>query len=155
MVKNPPANAGDKGSSPSPGRSHMPRSNKARALQLLSPCFHRGYVLEDQKNGRTSLQPCWDQVFLARLTGSPLPHTKGDAQISLKPPTGLETHCLSSAIGTWIDVQDITQPVKWAGGQGEKKAVSQQVTHTLLHGQEGLCNDTAVLGPRCSPPGTT
>ena len=27
VVKNPPANAGDTGSSPSPGRSHMPRSN--------------------------------------------------------------------------------------------------------------------------------
>ena len=27
MVKNPPANAGDMGSSPDPGRSHMPRSN--------------------------------------------------------------------------------------------------------------------------------
>ena len=26
-VKNPPANAGDAGSSPGPGRSHMPRSN--------------------------------------------------------------------------------------------------------------------------------
>ena len=26
-VKNPPANAGDMGSSPGPGRSHMPRSN--------------------------------------------------------------------------------------------------------------------------------
>ena len=27
MVKSPPANAGDTGSSPGPGRSHMPRSN--------------------------------------------------------------------------------------------------------------------------------
>ena len=27
VVRNPPANAGDKGSSPGPGRSHMPRSN--------------------------------------------------------------------------------------------------------------------------------
>ena len=27
VVKNPPANAGDMGSSPSPGRSHMPQSN--------------------------------------------------------------------------------------------------------------------------------
>ena len=27
VVKNPPANAGDKGSSPRPGRSHMSRSN--------------------------------------------------------------------------------------------------------------------------------
>ena len=36
MVKNPPANAGDTGSSPGPGRSHMPGSNQARAPQLLS-----------------------------------------------------------------------------------------------------------------------
>ena len=27
VVKNPPANAGDPGSSSGPGRSHMPRSN--------------------------------------------------------------------------------------------------------------------------------
>ena len=27
VLKNPPANAGDTGSSPDPGRSHMPRSN--------------------------------------------------------------------------------------------------------------------------------
>ena len=27
VVKNAPANAGDSGSSPGPGRSHMPRSN--------------------------------------------------------------------------------------------------------------------------------
>ena len=36
VVKNPPANAGDTGSSPGPGRSHIPQSNKARAPQLLS-----------------------------------------------------------------------------------------------------------------------
>ena len=36
VVKNPPANAGDRGSIPGPGRSHMPQSNKARAPQLLS-----------------------------------------------------------------------------------------------------------------------
>ena len=36
VVKNPPANAGDTGSSPGTGRSHMPRSNQARAPQLLS-----------------------------------------------------------------------------------------------------------------------
>ena len=36
VVKNPPANAGDMGSSPGPGRSHMPQSNKACAPQLLS-----------------------------------------------------------------------------------------------------------------------
>ena len=36
VVKNPPANAGDTGLSPDPGRSHMPQSNQARAPQLLS-----------------------------------------------------------------------------------------------------------------------
>ena len=37
VVKNPPANAGDTGSSPGLGRSHMPRSNYAHAPQLLKP----------------------------------------------------------------------------------------------------------------------
>ena len=37
MVKNLPANAGDTGSSPGPGRSHMPQSNKVHVPQLLSP----------------------------------------------------------------------------------------------------------------------
>ena len=36
VVGNPPAIAGDTGSSPGLGRSHMPRTNKARAPQLLS-----------------------------------------------------------------------------------------------------------------------
>ena len=36
VVKNLPANAGDMGLSPGLGRSHMPRSNQARAPQLLS-----------------------------------------------------------------------------------------------------------------------
>ena len=36
MVNIPPANAGDTGSSPGLGRSHMPRSNWAREPQLLS-----------------------------------------------------------------------------------------------------------------------
>ena len=38
VVKNPPANAEDKGSSPGPGRSHMPWSNKAHVPQLLILC---------------------------------------------------------------------------------------------------------------------
>ena len=36
MVENPPANAGDTGSSPGLGESHMLRSSWARAPQLLS-----------------------------------------------------------------------------------------------------------------------
>ena len=38
VVKNLPANAGDMGSSPGQGRSHMPRSNKVHIPQLLSLC---------------------------------------------------------------------------------------------------------------------
>ena len=56
MVKNLPANAGDTGSSPGPGRSHMPGSNKARAPQLLSPhattteaCVPRAHAPQQEK----------------------------------------------------------------------------------------------------------
>ena len=35
--KNPPANAGNMGSIPGPGRFHMPWSNQARVSQLLKP----------------------------------------------------------------------------------------------------------------------
>ena len=38
VVKNPPANAGDTGSTPGPGRSHMPRIIEARVPQQLSLC---------------------------------------------------------------------------------------------------------------------
>ncbi|KAJ8781738.1 hypothetical protein J1605_010722 [Eschrichtius robustus] len=43
VVENLPANAGDTGSSPGPGGSHMPRSNWARepqplSLRVWSPC---------------------------------------------------------------------------------------------------------------------
>ena len=34
MVKNLPANAGDTGSIPGPGRSHVPRNNQVREPQL-------------------------------------------------------------------------------------------------------------------------
>ena len=37
MDKNLPANAGDMGSIPGPGRFHMLRSNQAHVPQLLSP----------------------------------------------------------------------------------------------------------------------
>ena len=36
VIENTPANAGDTGSGPGLGRSHMPRSNWAREPQLLS-----------------------------------------------------------------------------------------------------------------------
>ena len=39
VVENLPANAGDTGSSPGLGRSHMPRSSWAHEPQLLSLCI--------------------------------------------------------------------------------------------------------------------
>ena len=54
VVKDPPANAGDTGSSPGPGRSHMPRSNEARAPQLLSL---RSRAREPQLPKPTRLEP--------------------------------------------------------------------------------------------------
>ena len=48
VVKNPPANAGDMGSSPSLGRFHMSRSNWARVPQLLS-LRSRARALQQEK----------------------------------------------------------------------------------------------------------
>ena len=56
MVKNPPANAGDMGSSPGLGRSHMPQSNQAHVPQLLSlratiteACVPRAHAPQQEK----------------------------------------------------------------------------------------------------------
>ena len=54
MVGNPPANAGDTGSSPGLGRSHMPRSNWASESQLLSL---RVWSLCSATRGRDSERP--------------------------------------------------------------------------------------------------
>ena len=51
MVTNPPVNAGDMGSSPGPGRSHMLRSNKARVPQLLKPA-HLEPMLRNKRSHR-------------------------------------------------------------------------------------------------------
>ena len=70
VVKNPPANAGDTGSSPGPGRSHMPRGNYARALQLLS--------LRSRAHEPQLLSPC------ATTTEARAPITRAPRQE--KPP---------------------------------------------------------------------
>ena len=59
VVKNPPANAGDTGSSPDPRRPHMPQSNKAHVPQLLSLCSR---ACEPQL-----LNPCTTTTEPARL----------------------------------------------------------------------------------------
>ena len=48
MVENPPANAGDMGSSPGPGRSHIKKKKKKRLL--LSPFSMWG----NRDNGQNS-----------------------------------------------------------------------------------------------------
>ena len=61
VVKNPPANAGDTGSSPGLGRSHMLQSNKARVPQLLSP--HAAFTEAHAPRARAPQQekpPQWE-----------------------------------------------------------------------------------------------
>ena len=55
VVKNPPANAGDMGSIPGPGRFHMPWGSKART-QLLSLCSqaHKSQALSSLSSTRES-----------------------------------------------------------------------------------------------------
>ena len=69
VVKNPPAYAGDTGSSPGPGRSQMPQSNEARAPQLLS--------LHSRACEPQLLSPC------ATTTEARLPRTRAPQE---KPP---------------------------------------------------------------------
>ena len=55
VVGNPPVSAGDAGSSPGPGGSHMLQSNWARALQLLSLCSR---AREPQLLSLRARRPC-------------------------------------------------------------------------------------------------
>ena len=74
MVESLPANAGDKGSSPGLGGSHMPWSNWAREPQLLSLriwslCFATG--------GRDSERPPHrDEEWPRRAATRESPHTE-------------------------------------------------------------------------------
>ena len=76
MGENLPANAGDTGSSPGLGRSHMPQSNWAREPQLLSL---RVWSLCSAKRGRDSEGPTHrDEEWppLATTRESPRTETK-------------------------------------------------------------------------------
>ena len=56
VVENLPANAGDTGSGPGLGRSHMPRSNWAREPQLLS--LHVWSLCSATREATTVRGPC-------------------------------------------------------------------------------------------------
>ena len=49
VAKNLPANAGNMGLIPGPGKSHVSRGNKACEPQLLRPVRPRAHVLEEEK----------------------------------------------------------------------------------------------------------
>ena len=70
MVKNLPATAGDMGSIPGLGRSHMPQNSEARAPQLLS--------LRSRARGPQLQSPC------ATATEARAPRTHAPQQE--KPP---------------------------------------------------------------------
>ena len=65
VVKNPPFNAGDTGSSPGPGRSHMPWSNKAHVPQLLSMCSraHKPQLLSHNYCATTTEARCLEPML--------------------------------------------------------------------------------------------
>ena len=76
VVENLPANAGDMGSNPGLGGSHMPRSNWAREPQLLSP---RVWSLCSATRGRDSERPAHrdeEWPLLAATRESPRIETK-------------------------------------------------------------------------------
>ena len=77
VVENPPASAGDTGSSPGLGRSHMPRSSWAREPQLTEPA--RLEPVLRNKRGRDSERPAHrDEEWppLAATRESPRTETK-------------------------------------------------------------------------------
>ena len=82
MVENLPANAGDTGSSPGLGRSHMPQSNWARATTAEPACLEP--VLHNKRGHDTERPAHRDEEWppLAAARGSP--HTETKTQHSPK-----------------------------------------------------------------------
>ena len=67
MVENLPANAGDTGSSPGLGRSHMPRSNWAREPQLLS--LHVWSLCSATREAAIVRGPCKKKKIIDAIEG--------------------------------------------------------------------------------------
>ena len=82
VVENPPANAGNTGSSPGLGRSHMPRSNWAREPQLLSL---RVWSLCSATRGRDTERPVHrDEEWPPHVASRKIPCTETKTQCSQK-----------------------------------------------------------------------
>ena len=83
MVENLPANAGDTGSSPGLGISHMPRSNWAREPELLS--LRVWSLCSATKRGRDSERPAHrDEEWPPLATTRESPRTETKTQHSHK-----------------------------------------------------------------------
>ncbi|KAJ8784042.1 hypothetical protein J1605_009085 [Eschrichtius robustus] len=83
VVENLPANAGDTGSSPGLGRSHMPRSDWAREPQLLEPA--RLEPVRRNERGRDSERPAHrDEEWLPIAPTRESPRTETKTQHSHK-----------------------------------------------------------------------
>ena len=61
VVKNPPANAGDTGLIPGPGRSDMPRSTEARAPQLLKPAHLEPLLCSNRSHRKEKPTRCSEE----------------------------------------------------------------------------------------------
>ena len=84
MAENLPAIAGDTGSSPGLGRSHMPRSNWAREPHTITEPAHLGPVLRN-KRGRDSERPAHrDEEWPPLATTRESPRTETKTQHSHK-----------------------------------------------------------------------
>ena len=68
MAKNLPANVGDTGSIPDPGRSHMPWSNEAHESQLVKSTCLRAHALPTRQ-ATTMRSPCTRELPLLAETG--------------------------------------------------------------------------------------
>ena len=83
VVENLPANAGDTGSSPGLGRSHMPQSNWAREPQITEPA--RLEPVLRNKRGRDSERPVHrDEEWSPLATTRESPRTETKTQHSQK-----------------------------------------------------------------------
>ena len=90
MVENLPANAGDIGSSPGLGRSHMPRSGWAREPQLLSLRLEPVLL---NKRGCDSERPAHcDEEWPPLATTRESPRTETKTQHSHKKKKKKKTH---------------------------------------------------------------
>ena len=98
MDKNPHASAGDMGSTPGLGRSHMPWSNQAHAPQLLQPCTEP--VLHERSRHMRSRCSTTRGAGAARPERSPCSTTREE------PPLTTTRESLCRAAETQLNQKD-------------------------------------------------